>query len=75
MSTKCGAEVNRVMKERAMEVELNPDLEDACRHSLGAHCSDIDASKNIEFICLQGKFQEMSNSQDEHDQERSTKKF
>ena len=61
------------MKERAMEVELNPALENACRPSLGAHCSDIDAAKNIEFICLQGKFQEMSNSDDEHDQECAAK--
>ena len=35
LSDKCSVEVHRIMKERAMEVELNPELEEKCRPSLG----------------------------------------
>lgn len=69
LSPKCSVEVLRVMKERAMEVELNPDLEEVCRPSLGSYCSDTEATKNIEFICLQGQYNEMLDSGEEHDQE------
>jgi Golgi apparatus protein 1 len=69
LTPKCATEVHRVMKERAMEVELNPDLEAACRPSLGSYCSEGEATKNIEFICLQGKYQDMVDSGEEHDAE------
>lgn len=68
LKSKCVEQVHRVMKQRAMEVELNPDLDDACRPSLGSHCSDDDAIKKVEFLCLQERYEELKASMDENDQ-------
>ena len=67
LSPKCTAEVLRVMKQRAMEVELNPELEAACRPSLGSYCSEDEATTNTEFLCLQEKYDEMAKSDLDHD--------
>jgi len=66
---KCAEQVHRVMKQRAMEVELNPQLEAACRPTLGSMCSEEDAVKKVEFLCLQDHYEDMKKSTREHDQE------
>ena len=39
VSKECAEKVHELIKQRALDVNLNPDLEKACRHDLGEFCS------------------------------------
>ena len=40
LSRGCSFEVQRVMRQRAVSVDLEPRIEDACLKDLGLFCSD-----------------------------------
>ena len=39
VSEECAEKVHEAIRQRAMDVNLNPDLDMACRHDLGEYCS------------------------------------
>lgn len=40
MKPECAANVRRVLRTRAVRVNLIPDIEDACRDALSEYCSN-----------------------------------
>lgn len=60
ITADCAEEVHRVMKSRALDFELNPDLESACIHFLGLYCSEAQIDKGFELVCLQDHFENIS---------------
>ena len=40
LSEGCEVEVHRMLRLRALDFNLNPDLEESCRADLGRFCSD-----------------------------------
>ncbi|XP_039254984.2 Golgi apparatus protein 1-like [Styela clava] len=59
-SRGCAEEVRKIMKTRALDFQLNPDLEKACRISLGQYCSDNVVEKGMELVCLQDAFENIT---------------
>jgi Golgi apparatus protein 1 len=58
LSRQCTAEVLRVMKERAVEVGLNPHIESLCRPEIANFCSDEKTvGDGEELQCLQDLYQ------------------
>lgn len=54
LSLKCGDEVRRVMRQRAMSVELQPQVEYYCMNDLAHYClKEQDPVKGEEMMCLQ----------------------
>ena len=47
------------MQERSMEVELNDDLDKACKPALGLFCSENEMGVGTEFLCLQEHFDDL----------------
>lgn len=60
ITPECAEEVHRVMKSRALDFELNPDLEKACIYFLGQYCSESQIDKGYELVCLQDHFENIS---------------
>ncbi|CAK8688004.1 unnamed protein product [Clavelina lepadiformis] len=60
ISVECEEEVRRILRQRALDYNLNPTLEENCRSDLGQLCSEelrIESGK--EFICLQDHYEEL----------------
>lgn len=52
---KCEEEVRRVMKQRAISVELIPEIEECCMDDLVLYCSQK-TGPGEEMLCLQDKY-------------------
>uniref|UniRef100_A0A915AS27 Golgi apparatus protein 1 n=1 Tax=Parascaris univalens TaxID=6257 RepID=A0A915AS27_PARUN len=57
LKPECAANVRRVLRTRAVRVNLIPDIEDACRDALSEYCSN-DVKPMEEMRCLQDHFEE-----------------
>lgn len=55
----CEAQVRRVMRQRAISVDLLPEIEDFCIDDLANLCFE-NTGKGEEFACLQNKIKELS---------------
>ena len=60
LSEVCFQEVKRVMRQRAISVDLIPEVEDSCLEDLAANCFDK-TQKGEEMECLQQHLEELSN--------------
>lgn len=58
LKAECADEVRRVMKQRADNVDLIPELEDACLPDLSLLCSDK-TGRGEEMLCLQDHLDEL----------------
>ncbi|VDN05573.1 unnamed protein product [Thelazia callipaeda] len=57
LKPECAANVRRVLRTRAVRVNLIPDIESSCREALSEYCS-ADVKPLQEMKCLQEHFQE-----------------
>ena len=55
----CEQQVRRVMRQRAVSVDLMPEIEDACMDDLANLCFD-NTGKGEEIACLQNKLRDLS---------------
>ncbi|XP_013200649.1 Golgi apparatus protein 1 [Amyelois transitella] len=55
----CEQQVRRVMRQRAVSVDLLPEIEDACMDDLANLCFDH-TGKGEEILCLQSKLKDLS---------------
>lgn len=65
LSQGCTFEVRRVMRQRALNVQLEPEIEDNCLSDLARFCSedkDQVTEKGYEMECLQDRFESLSPS-------------
>lgn len=58
LSQNCMREIHRVMKQRAISVDLQPEIEEACVRDLGTFCNDK-SKKGEEMQCLQDNMEEL----------------
>lgn len=58
ISDECADQVERVLEERAISVDLHPEIEDSCRSELTNFCIDA-TEKGQEFQCLQENLEEL----------------
>ena len=54
-----------------MEVELNDDLDKACKPALGLFCSENEMGVGTEFLCLQEHFDDLIKEADQHPEAHS----
>ncbi|EDV97363.1 Golgi apparatus protein 1 isoform X2 [Drosophila grimshawi] len=54
----CFREVKRVMRQRAISVDLMPEVEDYCLSDLSQYCGDL-TTKGTEMECLQNRLDEL----------------
>lgn len=59
LSQNCFQEVKRVMRQRAVSVDLIPEVEDVCLDDLAAFCFDK-TQKGEEMDCLQNHLEELT---------------
>lgn len=59
LSQNCFQEVKRVMRQRAVSVDLIPEVEDVCLDDLASYCPDK-TQKGEEMDCLQNHLEELS---------------
>lgn len=52
LKTECLEEIRRVMRQRAVNVDLQPEIEEVCLNELASFCYDKTA-KGEEILCLQ----------------------
>lgn len=52
LQEECGDQIERVLKQRAMSVNLHPEIEDSCRDFLVQNCVG-NAGNGEELKCLQ----------------------
>ncbi|XP_006615715.1 Golgi apparatus protein 1 isoform X2 [Apis dorsata] len=52
LKTECIEEIRRVMRQRAINVDLQPEIEEVCLNELASFCYDKTA-KGEEILCLQ----------------------
>lgn len=58
LSGRCSDSVLRVMRQRALNVELMPEVEYNCLNDLAKYCvSDQEPAKGEEMICLQNNME------------------
>lgn len=62
MKRECVDEVRRVMRQRALNVDLQPEVEDACLEDLALYCFEKTA-KGEEMVCLQDHLEQLVPSQ------------
>ncbi|XP_014673318.1 PREDICTED: Golgi apparatus protein 1-like [Priapulus caudatus] len=58
LSRQCRFEVKRVMRQRAVSVKLQPEIEEPCIHDLSRFCSD-NTEEEEEMQCLQTHLDEL----------------
>uniref|UniRef100_A0A7E4VEA0 Golgi apparatus protein 1 n=1 Tax=Panagrellus redivivus TaxID=6233 RepID=A0A7E4VEA0_PANRE len=56
LSPECGKQVHRVLRTRAVRVNLIPDIEESCREALSEFCS-ANVAPQEEMNCLQEQFE------------------
>ncbi|BES89484.1 Golgi apparatus protein [Nesidiocoris tenuis] len=54
----CRKEIRRVMKQRALDVDLHPNIENVCMEDLGSFCSE-NTDKREEVQCLQNNLEKL----------------
>ena len=54
MKKECLNEIRRVMRQRAVNVDLQPEIEEKCLDDLASFCFDKTA-KGEEILCLQDR--------------------
>ncbi|GAB6030494.1 hypothetical protein CHUAL_007357 [Chamberlinius hualienensis] len=59
LAVHCSQEVKRVMRQRAISVDLHPEIETACLNDLANACLEK-VNKGEELECLQQKLEELS---------------
>jgi len=50
VSRQCAVEVRRVMHERALGVDLDPQIEAVCLHDLSQRCSEATAKSEVSSL-------------------------
>lgn len=55
LKKNCLDEIRRVMRQRAVDVDLQPEIEEVCLEDLASFCFDKTA-KGEEILCLQDRF-------------------
>ena len=55
LKRECLDEIRRVMRQRAVNVDLQPEIEEICFDDLASFCFDKTA-KGEEILCLQDEF-------------------
>lgn len=55
---ECVDEVRRVMRQRALNVDLHPEVEDACLDDLALYCFEK-TNKGEEMVCLQDHLEQL----------------
>lgn len=58
LSQQCLQEIRRVMHQRAISVDLQPEIEISCLHDLSVQCTDKTA-KGEEILCLQNNLEHL----------------
>lgn len=58
ISQPCMKEIQRVMRQRAISVNLQPEIEEVCVRDLGAYCQDK-SKKGEEMQCLQDNMEDL----------------
>lgn len=58
LKRKCTEEIKRVMRQRAMNVDLLPEIEDVCLNDLAGLCYDK-TGRGEEILCLQDNFENL----------------
>ncbi|XP_001605655.2 Golgi apparatus protein 1 [Nasonia vitripennis] len=59
LKKECLDEIRRVMRQRAVNVDLQPEIEEVCLEDLASFCFDKTA-KGEEILCLQDKFDSLN---------------
>ncbi|XP_043596115.1 Golgi apparatus protein 1 [Bombus pyrosoma] len=59
LRTECLEEIRRVMRQRAINVDLQPEIEEVCLAELASFCYDKTA-KGEEILCLQDNLERLS---------------
>nr|ARK19823.1 venom protein [Ampulex compressa] len=59
LKTECLEEIRRVMRQRAVNVDLQPEIEEVCLTELVSFCYDKTA-KGEEILCLQDKLESLN---------------
>jgi len=59
LSANCASELKRAMRERAVSVHLQPELEEPCLLDLGKYCSE-NVEKGNEVDCLQDNYDKLT---------------
>ena len=59
LRTECLEEIRRVMRQRAINVDLQPEIEEVCLTELASYCYDKTA-KGEEILCLQDKLDSLN---------------
>lgn len=57
LSDQCADEVERVLEQRAISVNLHPEIDDSCRTELAVHCTN--ANNDQELKCLQDHYEDL----------------
>ncbi|XP_012286119.1 Golgi apparatus protein 1 [Orussus abietinus] len=58
LKTQCLEEIRRVMRQRAINVDLQPEVEELCLNELATYCYDKTA-KGEEILCLQDNLEKL----------------
>ncbi|XP_076655241.1 Golgi apparatus protein 1 [Halictus rubicundus] len=59
LRTECLEEIRRIMRQRAVNVDLQPEIEEVCLNELATYCYDKTA-KGEEILCLQDNLDSLS---------------
>lgn len=59
LKPECLEEIRRVMRQRAVSVDLQPEIEEACLKELATSCYDK-VAKGEEILCLQNNLEELN---------------
>lgn len=59
LSKQCLYEIRRVMRQRAVSIDLHPEIEEPCMSDLAKHCSDH-MGRGEEMQCLQDNLEKLS---------------
>ena len=63
MSEKCGLEIEKLMIERAKQIDLHPEIQDSCSYDLANLCSKTKMNiKGEEIRCLQKNINDLQSS-------------
>ncbi|XP_071959006.1 Golgi apparatus protein 1-like isoform X2 [Antedon mediterranea] len=61
LSSECKVQMHRALRQRAISVHLNPNIERECRRDLGQYCADKH-EKGEEMACLQDNLDNLEES-------------
>ena len=58
MSRACAQEVRRTLRQRAVSVDLNPEIQESCIYDIAQFCSDKN-HRGGELKCLQDNYDDL----------------